>query len=57
MDMELFILVSTAKDFSVAAPGKSGLFNVMRIVAIVIIAFCALGHFVEFESTPTMVQV
>lgn len=44
MDMELFILVNTASDFSVFEWKKAGLLRVVRVIAFVLITFCAVSH-------------
>lgn len=44
MDMELFILVNTASDFSILEWKKASLLRVVRMIAFVLITFCAVGH-------------
>lgn len=57
MDMELFILLHTADDFSVAPPGRSSFLGALRVAAFVLVGCCAVGHVADSAAAATMVKL
>lgn len=53
MDMELFILTSTATDFTVESNQFERLKSAIQIAAFALVTVCATGHFTEPPVTST----
>lgn len=53
MDMELFILASTATDFTVEKNQFKRIRSALQIAAFALVAACAVGHFTEPPATTT----
>lgn len=53
MDMELFILTSTATDFTVESNQLERIKSAIQIATFALVAVCATGHFTEPPATPT----